>query len=140
MANEQNLKPFTGKNDPRNGVKPKGAKHISTWINELLNDETFTATIQQGLKVVEYKGAPIKAIIQAQTRLAINGDTKAADVLFKHGVVQKLLLGNDPDNPLNPTRELTDEELRARYQQIIASQQGGIVSDSLGTGSPPSAD
>lgn len=72
-----------------NGM-PKGTKHINTWINDLLNDEKFTAKIQEGYKIVEYKGAPIRAIISAQIRLATNGDTKAADLLFKHGAPSKL--------------------------------------------------
>lgn len=80
--------------------KPKGVKHISTWINELLNDESFTAQVQEGLKIVEYKGAPIKAIIQAQMRLAMNGDTKAADTLFKHGGIKQVdITTNGKDLP-----------------------------------------
>lgn len=70
--------------------KPKGAKHLSTWIHELLNDENFTTMVQDGLKIKEYKGAPIKAIIGAQIRLAVHGDTKAFDVLARHGYGTKL--------------------------------------------------
>lgn len=64
---------------------PKGTKHLSTWIQQLLNDEKFEAQIQRGLKIVDYKGAPIKAIIQAQMIRALNGDVKAFDVLGKYG-------------------------------------------------------
>lgn len=35
---------------------------------------------------------------------------------------------------LNSTIELTDEELRARYQQIIAAGQAGTIGNSLGAG------
>lgn len=116
------------------GVFKKGSKHTATWINELLNDESFVATIQQGLQVKEYKGAPIKAIIGAQIRLAINGDTKATDVLFKYSVPQKLLLGNDPDNPLTNVKQLTNEELNDRLREIVAERQTGSDSDTARTG------
>src|ERR1700757_4566587 len=46
--------------------KPKGTKHINTWIQELAEDEEFEARLldlKQGF--IEYKGAPIKAIIKA---------------------------------------------------------------------------
>lgn len=65
--------------------KPKGAKHLSTWIQELLNDEDFETEIQEGYKIVHFKGAPIKAIVKAQMIKAVNGDVKAFDVLGKYG-------------------------------------------------------
>lgn len=68
---------------------PKGTLQIDTWINKLLNDEKFTTMVREGIELKEYKGAPIKAIIKAQIILAINGDTKAADMLFKHGAPKK---------------------------------------------------
>lgn len=66
--------------------KPKGSKHISTWIQELLNDEKFQATVitNHGQKV-EYKGAPIKAIVQTAIMQAIQGDKQWADWLARHG-------------------------------------------------------
>jgi len=85
MANDENLKPFQKGYDSRRGHKPKGAKHVSTWIQELLNDEKFTATIHNGSQTRRYKGAPLKAMIKAQTILAMNGDTRAFDSLLKHG-------------------------------------------------------
>lgn len=41
--------------------------------------------VREGMEIKEYKGAPMKAMIQAQIRLAINGDSKAFDVLGKYG-------------------------------------------------------
>lgn len=90
MANEQNLKPFTGKDDPRNGRKPKGAKHLSTWIQQMLNDEDFEANIldaKTGIR--EYKGAPIKAIVGVAMIKAVNGDDKSREWLAKYGFGQK---------------------------------------------------
>jgi hypothetical protein len=54
--------------------KPKGTKHINTWIQELAEDEEFTAMLLD-LKVgfVEYKGAPIKAIIKQAINEAVAG-------------------------------------------------------------------
>lgn len=66
--------------------KPKGAKHLSTWIQELLNDEEFEARLldaKVGYK--DYKGAPIKAIIGVAITKAVNGDTRWAEWLAKHG-------------------------------------------------------
>lgn len=104
-----NLTPFTTDNAAENGAKggtaKKGSKHLSTWIQELFNDEKFQATIREGLKIVDYKGAPIKAIVKAQMLMAMNGDTKAFDVLGKYGYGTKLELANNPDNPITPTAD-----------------------------------
>lgn len=113
---------------------PKGTKQISTWINQLLNDEKFVTTIRDGLEIKEYKGAPIQAIVQAHIRLALNGDVRAADMLFKHGGVQKVQLGNDPDNPLTLGKQLSEEELRDRLSEIVSARQSGSDSNNLGTG------
>lgn len=70
--------------------KPKGSKHINTWVQELLHDEEFEAWINDARTgVKEFKGAPITAIIKAQIIKAVNGDTKAYDSLVKSGWVQK---------------------------------------------------
>lgn len=66
--------------------KPKGTKHINTWIQELLEDEDFEADLLDSKKgLVEFKGAPVKAIILAQRHKAVNGDQKAVELLFKYG-------------------------------------------------------
>lgn len=91
MPNPQNLTPFTAKDSRaseaglKGGAAKKGSKHLSTWIQELLHDEQFQATILKGLKIVEFKGAPIKAIVEAQMIKALNGDSKAFDALGKYG-------------------------------------------------------
>lgn len=76
------------------GLK-KGTKHITTHIQELLEDESFEIQILQGYEIVDYKGAPIKAILQAQLRLALNSKDettriKATELLMKHGYSQKI--------------------------------------------------
>ena len=94
MANEQNLKPFTGADDPRrmNG-KPKGTKHLSTWIQQMLNDEDFETYLQHPTKgYEEFKGAPIKAIVTVAMRKALAGDDRAMEWLAKHGYGTKMIL------------------------------------------------
>lgn len=89
MANNphhmDNLKPFV-KGDPRRINKPKGARHISTWIQEMMNDESFETLLLDSRKgYIEFKGAPLRAIIQTATRLSIAGDSRWADWLARHG-------------------------------------------------------
>lgn len=70
---------------------PKGTKHINTWIQELMEDEKFEARLldlKEGF--VDYKGAPIKAIVKATANDALaHNDPKvraaARDWLAKYG-------------------------------------------------------
>lgn len=66
--------------------KPKGTKHISTWIQEMSGDEEFTAWLNDARDgVVEYKGAPLRAIIQTALKKAAVGDKDAREWLAKYG-------------------------------------------------------
>ena len=116
----ENLKPFTGADDPRRGRKPKGAKHINTYIQELLADPEFTAKIRIGYEIKEFKGAPVKAIIQAQMIKAIEGDTKAFDSLAKYGwnPRQEIDLTSNGE-----TIGATDPVLAANFAEYIKKQQ-----------------
>lgn len=90
-----------GQSGNPNGL-PKGTKHISTWIQEMLNDETFDNVIEdQNGKRVEFKGAPLKAIIMTAVVKANKGDNRWADWLAKYGYGTKVQLSNDPENPIN---------------------------------------
>lgn len=95
-----------GQSGNPNGV-PKGTKHLSTWIQELLNDDKFETVVTDAKQgIVEYKGAPLKALIHAQLHLALHSKDesiriKAADLLYKHGYGTKQILSNDPENPLS---------------------------------------
>lgn len=67
-----------------------GYKHISTHIQELLEDDEFEAWIpdsREGIK--EYKGRPMKAILRAMAIRAMAGDVRAFDVLAKFGYGSK---------------------------------------------------
>lgn len=66
--------------------KPKGTKHISTWIQDMLNDEQFEAVLLDSSKgSIEFKGAPLKAIIMVALQRSIAGDQRWAEWLAKHG-------------------------------------------------------
>lgn len=102
MSKEDNLKPFTSDNAAEMGAKggkaKKGSKHISTWIQDMLNDEEFETLLSHPTKgYIEFKGAPLKAIIQTAMRKAIGGDKQWADWLAIHGYGTKQVLEvNDP--------------------------------------------
>jgi hypothetical protein len=86
VANPENLTPWKPGESGNPAGKPKGALHLSTHIQNILNDEEFEQWLtdpKEGIK--KFKGAPIKAMIQAMIIRASNGDTRAFDVLAKHG-------------------------------------------------------
>lgn len=97
---------------PVGAGKPKGAKHINTWVQELMEDPEFTATIQEGMKIVEFKGAPIKAIVKAQMVKALCGDTKAYDALVRSGWSQRSEVENSGE-VVHKYEDLDDEQLEA---------------------------
>ena len=88
MANSQNLKPWQPGQSGNPAGKPKGAKHLSTWIRELLDDEKFEYKLK-GRK--RGAGAPIEAIIRVLIIKALNGDLRAFELLATG--VMKLNLG-----------------------------------------------
>lgn len=71
--------------------KPKGALHITTWIQNLLNDEEFEANILDSkVGVWQFKGAPLEAIIRVAIQRAVGGDKRWADWLAENGYGRKL--------------------------------------------------
>lgn len=87
----ENLKPFTGADDPRRGTKPKGTKHIATHIQEILNDENFKAEfIDSKGKKHTFKGHPLKAIIATAIIQAAKGDKQWGDWLANNGYGTRL--------------------------------------------------
>jgi hypothetical protein len=74
--------------------KPKGTKHLSTYIQEALTDENFELKLKDGTILKEM---PIKAIIKTAVAKSVSGDTRAMEWLAKHGYGDKLVLEiNDP--------------------------------------------
>lgn len=86
-------RPDKGETPNPNGM-PKGTKHISTWIQDMMNDEEFETTMLDSKSgVLEYKGAPLKAIIKVAIHKAIHDKDKGniwAEWLAKHGWGSKL--------------------------------------------------
>lgn len=75
------------------GKKP-GTKHLSTHIQEMLNDDSFELKLKDGTLLKE---RPIAAIIKTAVAKSISGDNKWAEWLAKHGYGEKLQLEiNDP--------------------------------------------
>ena len=69
--------------------KPKGTKHLSTYIQEALTDENFELKLKDGSILKEM---PIKAIIKTAVAKSVSGDTRAMEWLAKHGYGEKLNL------------------------------------------------
>lgn len=95
-GNPQNLKPWKpGESGNPRGL-PKGTVHLSTWIQNLMHDESFEAILQYNkTTAVKYKGAPIKAIIVVAMMRAVGGDERWADWLAKNGYGNKLIIGTE---------------------------------------------
>ena len=67
--------------------KPKGSKHISTHIQEMLNDPDFELKLKDGTTL---KGRPVEAILKTAVAKAVSGDMRAFDMLGKYGYGTKL--------------------------------------------------
>jgi hypothetical protein len=77
--------------------KPKGTKHLSTHIREMLEDEQFEQKLQDGSVL---KGAPVKALIRTLLIKAVNGDLRAFGLLARYGYGTKIEF--DPKNLPTP--------------------------------------
>jgi len=112
MPNPENLKPWPKGVSGNPKGAPKGSKHISTWIKEIMEDEDFQFELltAEGKKELSFKGAPVKAIINVAIQKALGGDHRWAEWLGKHGYGTKIDLSLDYGP--NPFGELTTEELR----------------------------
>lgn len=62
--------------------KPKGTKHLSKWIQELMNDDKFEYKLKDGSLFV---GTPLKAIVTSLIQRCLDGDLKAFDYLARYG-------------------------------------------------------
>lgn len=73
--------------------KPKGTIHLSTHIQQMLNDEDFTASMvdSQG-KQFSFKGHPVKAIIKTAIIKATQGDKQWADWIAQNGYGTKTIV------------------------------------------------
>lgn len=82
---------------------PKGTIHLSTRIQNMMNDENFEMYLpdtREGWKA--FKGAPAEAIIRTAMIKAAAGDTRSADWLAKYGWGNKIELTGADGVPLMP--------------------------------------
>lgn len=87
----QNLTPWQPGQSGNPAGKPKGSKHLSTWIQEMMNDEEFELLLTHPINGIEkYKGAPVKAIVRTALIRSANGDKQWADWLANHGWKQQI--------------------------------------------------
>lgn len=98
MSNPPEGKRFTTENAAEMGAKggrnKAGSKHLSTHIQEMLNDPTFELKLKDGSLLKE---RPINAIIKTAVAKSISGDNRWAEWLAKHGYGEKLNIElNDP--------------------------------------------
>lgn len=119
--------------------KPKGTKHLSTHIQSLLNSEAFMSKLDTSDTLIkEYRGKPVAAIIQVYVIKALQGDTKAADLLFKYGYGSKIEMEHSGDTsitvvtrgagslPEQIQQTVADTQVQARHTAAI---EGEIVAD-----------
>ena len=101
--------------------KPKGTKNLSSWIRDMLEDESFTQKLKNGKTV---KGAPVQAVVKTLIEKAIQGDMKAFDLLARYGYGTKVDVTTASTNVnLYPDlSELTDEEINSRLAELRQSQ------------------
>jgi hypothetical protein len=82
---------FTSDNAAEMGAKggkaKAGSKHISTHIQEMLNDENFELKMKDGSIL---RGRPMDAIIKTAIAKGVSGDMRAFDMLGKYGYGNKL--------------------------------------------------
>lgn len=111
MANEQNLKPWKPGTSGNPSGKPKGTKHLSSWIQEMMEDDKFMHKLANGKNKKE---VPVKAIIAALITKALEGDMKAFELLARYGygtridltsnhkqIPTPILIGMNTDNYLS---------------------------------------
>ena len=95
--------------------KPKGAVHLSTRIQEMLNDDEFTANmVGSDGKSIQFKGQPMEAIVRTAMLKAMSGDKKWAEWLAKYGYGLKQVL-EFQNNPV--------DEILAKYGLTTIEQE-----------------
>lgn len=122
MAGIDNLKHFTSETaaiaGAKGGANKKGSKHLSTHIQEMLNDEDFeTQVLDAKTGIKEFKGAPIKAIIATARHKAIHGDDKAREWLAKYGYGQKFEVDQNISGQLDTG--IQDPQLAADFAEYL---------------------
>lgn len=92
------------------GLAKKGSKHISTHIQEMLEDENFEQKLKDGTIL---KGRPIEAILKVAIAKARTGDHKFMDLLFKYGYTTKVDITSGGNTIKGATIEFNDPDIKA---------------------------
>lgn len=124
----------------KGGRAKKGSKHISTWIQEVLEDESLQAKYLEGVEYKELDGKtpPIKAIVRVAVIKSVQGDQRWAEWLAKYGYGAKLDITSDGEQLDGLTINVTN--IDARLAELVTGRQAGS-DKSLRSGEPaPSQD
>lgn len=90
---------FTRDNQPSKNGRPKGSRNLRNVIQELMEDENFELKLKDG-KIL--KGTPSRHVSETMYKLAVSGNTKAADWLARHGYSEtKAPEGNTYNTQIN---------------------------------------
>ncbi len=100
MNTNQNLTPWQPGESGNPDGRPKGSKNLSSYIREMLTDESFEGIIFDiNRGPYSFKGVPIKAIVSVAITKAINGDHRSMEWLAKYGYGHKLDIETDSTLP-----------------------------------------
>lgn len=113
------------------GPKP-GYKHISTWIQDMLNDDKFETVLTDASKgYIQYKGAPLKAIIQVAIHKSIHDKEKGqawAEWLAKHGYGTKITIQTeDPIEALLKNYNLVGDNDGRQADEAVSGPPEGTA-------------
>lgn len=100
------FKPGQSGNPKGNALDRHSTKHVSTWVNELLNDENFTIENFE-FSGKKYKGAPMRAITITAVHQALAGDVAWAKWLTDNATKLDRIL---PDNSTINFNQITVEQ------------------------------
>lgn len=100
---------FSKDNQPPNRGNKKGNRHISTHIQEMLNDPDFELKLKNGEVL---KGRPMEAIIKTAVAKAVSGDMRAFDMLAKYGYGSNLniAISKSPAREVLEAMDLVEKE------------------------------
>lgn len=106
--------------------KPKGARHLSSVIQELMDDDDFELKLKDGKTL---KGRPSRKLTEVMYGMAVSGNVKAAEWLAKHGYGTKQV--HEFSNPIETiltkyglTDIPTETEEEPKEEQIKEEKTG----------------
>ncbi len=103
--------------------KPKGTKHLSTYIREMLTDENFEQKLKDGTIIT---GAPVEAIVRTLIIKASKGNLRAFDLLSKYGYGTKVDITSGNERlPMPIYGGLSLKPINTPQQQRINNNQNG---------------